>query len=140
MRLVALIEDEFVAKQILDHLGLSSRAPPHRPPRRDGQQLLDLDPTAEYDCVDPPYIDAGPNTFPPTARCDSLGERVRSAGPGVSHLTDRATSADDDKRATTSILVADVPCHGRNRAGHSPYARAKRAASSALTAFRPFSI
>ena len=41
MRLVALIDDGLVAKKILAHLGISSRAPPRGPPRRPRQQLLD---------------------------------------------------------------------------------------------------
>mgnify|MGYP001560604235 CR=1 FL=1 len=44
--------------QSLAHLGISSRAPPRGPPRRPGQQLLDLDYRAEVDYADPPYVDA----------------------------------------------------------------------------------
>ena len=56
MSIIAIIDDEEVAVKILDHLGLSSRAPPRGRPRRAGQQLLAFDSAAsdDFDGVDPP--------------------------------------------------------------------------------------
>jgi len=58
MRLVALIENEQVARRILDHLGLPSRAPPRGaargsagPPHRSLAECAD-----EFDGLDPPFI------------------------------------------------------------------------------------
>jgi hypothetical protein len=58
MRLVALIENERVARRILDHLGLLSRAPPRGaahgsagPPHRSLTERAD-----EFDGLDPPFI------------------------------------------------------------------------------------
>ena len=54
MRLVAFIDDERLARKILDHLGLPSRAPP-RGRRRRGQLLLPLAiAAADADGIDPP--------------------------------------------------------------------------------------
>ena len=55
MRVVAFIEDERIARRILDHLGLPSRAPPRGPPWTTGQQQLHLDLAAfsQFDGIDP---------------------------------------------------------------------------------------
>ena len=57
-QLVALIENERVARRILDHLGLPSRAPPRgaargsaRPPHRSLTERAD-----EFDGLNPPFI------------------------------------------------------------------------------------
>jgi hypothetical protein len=56
MRLVAVIQDERVARRILEHLGLPASAPPRgRPWRAAGQAQLALDDTDRYDGVDPTY-------------------------------------------------------------------------------------
>jgi hypothetical protein len=58
MRWVALIEDERVARKILEHLGLPARAPPRGHPWRPGQQQLAVDDDAgRFDGVDPHYTD-----------------------------------------------------------------------------------
>jgi hypothetical protein len=58
MRLIALIEDERVARKILVHLGLPSRAPPRGQPWRPGQQLFAVeDHAAGFDGIDYPSID-----------------------------------------------------------------------------------
>jgi hypothetical protein len=43
MRVVAFIEDERIARKILDHLGLPTRAPPRGRPWTPGQKQLHLD-------------------------------------------------------------------------------------------------
>jgi hypothetical protein len=54
MRLIAFIDDERVARRILEHLGLPARAPP-RGRRRAPQQVLPLDfASVDFDGVDPP--------------------------------------------------------------------------------------
>ena len=53
MGIIGLIDDEEAAVQILDQLGLSSRAPPRGHPWRPGQQPLAFDDAAHYDGVDP---------------------------------------------------------------------------------------
>jgi hypothetical protein len=56
MRLVALIEDERVARKILVYLGLPARAPPRGRPWRPGQQLLVADDAGRFDGIDPPPL------------------------------------------------------------------------------------
>lgn len=58
MRLVAVIQDERVARRILEHLGLPARAPPlGRPWRSAGQAQLALgDDHDRYDGVDEPIL------------------------------------------------------------------------------------
>ena len=57
MRMIAVIEDERVARRILDHLGLPSRAPPRGRPRRPGQQLLPLaGADDDVDGIDPSLV------------------------------------------------------------------------------------
>ena len=51
MGLVALIDDEQVARQILEHLGLPSRAPPR------GQPVHDPPVHTVTDGADAPYLD-----------------------------------------------------------------------------------
>lgn len=58
MRLIAVIDNEVVARKILLHLGLSARAPPRGRGTRSGKELLpglvaDPEPTDAYDGVDP---------------------------------------------------------------------------------------
>jgi len=58
MTVIALIDDERVARKILRHLGLPSRAPPRGRPWRPGQQQLVLDDDAgRFDGIDPPAFD-----------------------------------------------------------------------------------
>jgi hypothetical protein len=56
MRLIAVIEDERIARRILDHLGLPARAPPRGRPFRPRKQveLSDRDP---FDGIDPAVVD-----------------------------------------------------------------------------------
>jgi uncharacterized protein YbaR (Trm112 family) len=56
MSVIAMIDDEEVAVKILDHLGLSSRAPPRGRPRRLRQQVLGFDLAARdaFDGIDSP--------------------------------------------------------------------------------------
>lgn len=57
MRLVAVIQDERVARRILEHLGLPARAPPRGRPWRSGvQEQLALDDPARYDGIDEPVV------------------------------------------------------------------------------------
>jgi len=58
MRLLALIDDERIARKILTHLGLPSRAPPRGRPWRPPQQSLPLDARSDDDAIDPPSYDA----------------------------------------------------------------------------------
>jgi hypothetical protein len=52
-RLIAVIENEIVARKILLHLGLPARAPPRgRPWRAAGQVQLALDDPDRYDGID----------------------------------------------------------------------------------------
>jgi hypothetical protein len=57
MRLVGFVDDELVARKILGHLGMLTRAPPrgqrHRGPQTELQ--LDLAPT-DADGIDPPLV------------------------------------------------------------------------------------
>src|ERR1700689_1876405 len=55
MRLVSVIENEQVARRILAHLGLPTRAPPRGRFRRHGQQSLSFqnDDPARFDGIDP---------------------------------------------------------------------------------------
>ena len=58
MRLIAVIDNEVVARKILLHLGLSALAPPRGRGTRSGEELLpglvaDPEPTDAYDGVDP---------------------------------------------------------------------------------------
>ena len=57
MRLVAVIEDERVARKILEHLGLPARAPPRGRPWRPGQQLALRDDADRCDGFDAPSFD-----------------------------------------------------------------------------------
>ena len=53
MRVVAVIEDERVARRILEHLGLPARAPPRGRPWRAAQQQLAVDDdSSRFDGVD----------------------------------------------------------------------------------------
>jgi hypothetical protein len=53
MRLIALIENERVARKILGYLGLPARAPPRGRPWRPGQQFLAVDdPAPDSDGID----------------------------------------------------------------------------------------
>ena len=54
MRLVSVVQDERVARRILEHLGLPARAPPHGRPWRPALQLA-LDDPNDYDGVDATY-------------------------------------------------------------------------------------
>ena len=57
MRLVAVIQDERVARRILEHLGLPARAPPRgRPWRAAGQEQLSLEDPDRYDGIDEPVL------------------------------------------------------------------------------------
>ena len=58
MRIVAFIEDERVARKILEHLGLPSRAPPRGRPARPGQQLLPFDELPDPDPIAQSFLDA----------------------------------------------------------------------------------
>jgi hypothetical protein len=59
MRLVSVIENEQVARRILAHLGLPTRAPPRGRIRRPGQQRLAFhDDPARFDGIDPLPIDS----------------------------------------------------------------------------------
>ena len=53
MRLVAAIEDTTVARKILDHKGLASRAPPRGPPWRPKHELA-ITAGSKGDAIDPP--------------------------------------------------------------------------------------
>ena len=76
MRLVALIEDDRTAKRILDHVGISSRAPPRGRPWRPGPQQLALDDDpGRFDGVDPPAAVA--------AATDALQRSTIGSGNGV---------------------------------------------------------
>ena len=55
MGLVAVIQDERVARRILEHLGVAARAPPRGRPWRAPQAQLSLDEPARHDDVDPIY-------------------------------------------------------------------------------------
>ena len=56
MRLVAVIQDERVARSILEHLGLPARAPPRGGPwRAAGQEQLSLDEPDRFDGIDATY-------------------------------------------------------------------------------------
>jgi hypothetical protein len=50
---IAFIAQPAIAKQILDHLGLDSQAPPVV--RATAPVADEADPGPEYDCVDPSY-------------------------------------------------------------------------------------
>jgi hypothetical protein len=55
MELLALIEDEATAKQILTHLGLSTRAPPRGRRRRSSEgSKAGVEPVEDFDGFDPP--------------------------------------------------------------------------------------
>jgi hypothetical protein len=54
MRLVAFIENEHIARRILEHLGIPSRAPPRGRARPSGERLSLVDDRA-WDGVDPPH-------------------------------------------------------------------------------------
>ncbi len=54
MAIIGIIGDEEIAIRLLDHLGLSSRAPPRGRPRRPGQQPLFDEAAPSYDSIDPP--------------------------------------------------------------------------------------
>ena len=57
MRLVAVIQDERVARGMLEHLDLPARAPPRgRPWRAAGQEQLSLDDPDRYDGIDEPLV------------------------------------------------------------------------------------
>ena len=57
MRLVSVIQDERVARRILEHLGLPARAPPRGRPWRSGvQPQLVLDDPDRYDGIDEPSL------------------------------------------------------------------------------------
>ena len=57
MRLIAVIENEIVARKILLHLGLPARAPPRgRAWRAVDQAQLTLDDTDRYDGIDEPVL------------------------------------------------------------------------------------
>jgi len=58
MRLLALIDDERIARKILTHLGLPTRAPPRGRPWRPPQESLPLDARSDHDAIDPPSYDA----------------------------------------------------------------------------------
>ena len=55
MRLVSVIQDERVARRILEHLGLPARAPPRGRPWRAPQAQLALDDPDLCDGVDATY-------------------------------------------------------------------------------------
>ena len=55
MRLVSVVQDERVARRILEHLGLPARAPPRGRPWRSGQQL-ELDDPDRFDGIDEPVL------------------------------------------------------------------------------------
>jgi hypothetical protein len=54
MRLIAAVEDVGVARRILDHIGLPSRAPPRGKPWRRQPQLAVDDDAHRFDGIDPP--------------------------------------------------------------------------------------
>ena len=56
MELISVIQDERVARRILDHVGLPSRAPPRGRPWRPGRQQLSL----AVDRTDLDGVDASP--------------------------------------------------------------------------------
>jgi len=57
MRLIAVIENESVARTILLHLGLPARAPPRgRAWRSDAQEQLALNDPDRYDGIDEPGL------------------------------------------------------------------------------------
>ena len=56
MRLVGVVDDERIARQILTHLGLPARAPPRgRRKARRGQLELAVT-TADQEGIDPPLV------------------------------------------------------------------------------------
>ncbi len=55
MRLLSVIQDERVARRILEHLGLPARAPPRGHPWRAGQEQLALDEPDRFDGLDATY-------------------------------------------------------------------------------------
>jgi len=56
MRLIAVIENEIVARKILVHRGLPARAPPRGRPWRSGVQApLSLDDPDRFDGIDATY-------------------------------------------------------------------------------------
>jgi hypothetical protein len=55
MSIISMITDQRVAVQILDHLGLASRAPPRGRPSRPGRLELAFDSAgSDFDGIDPP--------------------------------------------------------------------------------------
>ena len=54
MELIAVIEDAAVARRILEHMGLPTRAPPRGPPWRPQGTLPFIQPGDAGDGVDPP--------------------------------------------------------------------------------------
>ena len=57
MELIAAIEDPAVARRILEHLGLSTRAPPRGRPWRPRAQLDRAPPASYAEGLDPPAFD-----------------------------------------------------------------------------------
>jgi hypothetical protein len=56
MRLIAVINDERTASEILAHLGRPSRAPPRGSRRAPSPQVEIVDDAPDYDAVDPPSV------------------------------------------------------------------------------------
>ena len=79
MRLVAVIQDERVARGMLEHLDLPARAPPRgRPWRSAGQEHLALDDPARYDEIDEPLVNCFFDVLSPArlgAFCAATAER-----------------------------------------------------------------
>jgi hypothetical protein len=57
MSIIAIITDQRIAVQILDHLGVASRAPPRGRSRRPGQQQFAFDQAGgDFDGINPPSL------------------------------------------------------------------------------------
>ena len=54
MELIAALEDIGVARRILDHMGLASRAPPRGPPWRPQRGFVLERPAGDFDGIDAP--------------------------------------------------------------------------------------
>jgi hypothetical protein len=55
MRVIAFIENELIARRILEHLGLTARPPPRGPRHPPGLEHLPID-RSDFDGVDSPFI------------------------------------------------------------------------------------
>ena len=90
MGLVAVIQDERVARRVLEHLGVAARAPPRRRSWRAPQAQLSLDEPDRHDDVDPIYPSGPFQTRTHTARrgicapwpprCNGAQEQERLSG------------------------------------------------------------